>query len=224
MKICIQPVITVQEDWLISITTIYLQGEQSDFPKRDQSVIRATWPGGERGLLSRGSVYVPMIRWRSRTEMDVMWWNHHDTGVLSMINRRETSVRENKGSTADRRCDQTCAHAADYYATGEEIEMRVRRRLTILTLASSSGGRGLELCILRFCLSLWREVMELIHRGDVSMAAEMLKRDWGRTTEWTRATGATRVRAETTYWGRRVRPSPVRHIPDPAWLSLTKNV
>lgn len=165
-----------------------------------------------------------MIRWRSWTEMDVMWWNRHDTGVLSMINRRETSVRENKGSTADRRCDQTCVHAADYYATGEEIEMRVRRHLTILTLASSSGGRGLELCILRFSLSLWREVMELIHRSDVSMAAEMLKRDWGRTTERTRATGATRVRAETTYRGRRVRPSPVRHIPDPAWLSLTKNV
>ena len=86
--------------------------------------------------------------------MGVMWWNHQDTGVLSVINRRETSVRGNKGSAADRRCDQTCVPAADYYATGEEIEMRARRRLTILTLASSSGGRGLKLCILRFSLSL----------------------------------------------------------------------
>lgn len=183
--------------------------------------------GGDRGQSTVAWASVERVCLCSNdhtTEMDVMWWNHHDTGILSVINRRETSVRENKGGAADRRFDQTCVHAADYYATGEEIEMRAPRRLTILTLASSSGGRGLKLCILRFSLSLWREVVELIHRSDLSVAAELLKRGWVRTTEWTWATGATRLHAEATYWARRARPSPVRHIPDPAWLSLKINV
>lgn len=85
--------------------------------------------------------------------MDVTCRNHRDTVILSVINRRETSVRGNKGCAADRRVDQTCVHAADYYATGEEIEMRVCRHLTILTLASSSTGSGPKLCILRFSLN-----------------------------------------------------------------------
>lgn len=103
--------------------------------------------GGDRGQSTVAWASVERVCLCSNdhtTEMDVMWWNHHDTGILSVINRRETSVRENKGGAADRRFDQTCVHAADYYATGEEIEMRAPRRLTILTLASSSGGEGLN--------------------------------------------------------------------------------
>lgn len=58
------------------------------------------------------------------------------------------------GSVSDRGCDQTCVHAA-----GDEVEMRVCRHLTIVTLASSSKGRSLKLWI----LCLWKEVMGCIH-------------------------------------------------------------